>query len=91
MFEQAPLHDTRTTLDRLTVGAGGRVGAFSLRDGRGLELMEMGLTPGTPVSVARIAPFGGPIDIVVRGYHLSLRRSEAGQVVVIPFDGVDDA
>jgi Fe2+ transport system protein FeoA len=39
--------------------------------------MEMGLTPGTSVKVIRVAVFGGPLDISVRGYRLSLRREEA--------------
>jgi len=40
----------------------------------------MGLTPGTMVRMVRAAAFGGPVDIEVRGYQLSLRREEAAQV-----------
>lgn len=46
------------------------------------RLMEMGLLPGTPVRVVRMAPLGDPIDLEVRGYHLSLRKSEAGLIEV---------
>ena len=45
-----------------------------------LRLMELGLTPGVHVQVLRIAAFGGPLDIEVRGYQLSLRRDEAAAV-----------
>jgi ferrous iron transport protein A len=45
-----------------------------------LRLLEMGLTPGTHVKVVRAAAFGGPLDILVRGYQLSLRRDEATAV-----------
>ena len=45
-----------------------------------LRLLEMGLTPGTHVKMIRGAAFGGPIDIEVRGYQLSLRRDEAASV-----------
>ena len=45
-----------------------------------LRLLEMGLTPGTHVKVIRAAAFGGPLDILVRGYQLSLRRDEASAV-----------
>jgi Fe2+ transport system protein FeoA len=45
-----------------------------------LRLLEMGLTPGTHVQVTRIAAFGGPLDVSVRGYQLSLRRDEAAAV-----------
>ena len=45
-----------------------------------LRLLEMGLTPGTHLKVIRAAAFGGPLDILVRGYQLSLRRDEAASV-----------
>jgi Fe2+ transport system protein FeoA len=41
------------------------------------RLMEMGLLPGTPVSVARVAPLGDPLELRLRGYALSIRRLEA--------------
>jgi ferrous iron transport protein A len=45
-----------------------------------LRLLEMGLTPGVHIKVVRAAAFGGPLDILVRGYQLSLRRDEAASV-----------
>lgn len=45
-----------------------------------LRLLEMGMTPGTHVQVTRAAAFGGPLDVNVRGYQLSLRRDEASLV-----------
>ena len=42
-----------------------------------LRLLEMGLTPGVHVKVVRAASFGGPLDVTLRGYQLSLRRDEA--------------
>jgi ferrous iron transport protein A len=41
------------------------------------RLLEMGLLPGTPVQVVRVAPFGDPIELSLRGFALSIRRSEA--------------
>lgn len=41
------------------------------------KLLAMGLTPGTVFTISRIAPLGDPIEIVVRGYALSLRKVEA--------------
>jgi len=46
------------------------------------RLMDMGLIPGEEVEVQRAAPLGDPIDIKVKGYHLSIRRSEARHVYV---------
>jgi Fe2+ transport system protein FeoA len=42
----------------------------------------MGVTPGTVVEVERVAPLGDPIDIKVKGYHLSLRKEEAEGIEV---------
>ena len=44
--------------------------------------MEMGLLPGTPVRVVRVAPLGDPIELRVRNYALSLRRAEASNIAV---------
>jgi ferrous iron transport protein A len=44
------------------------------------KLIAMGLLPGTEFSVSRIAPFGDPIEIRVRGITLSLRKSEANLI-----------
>ncbi len=46
------------------------------------RLMEMGVLVGTPVELVRFAPLGDPVEIRVRGYHLSLRRHEADQIIV---------
>jgi ferrous iron transport protein A len=46
------------------------------------RLMELGLLPGTPLKVIRFAPLGDPVEVVIRGYHLSLRRNEAAGIVV---------
>lgn len=47
-----------------------------------LRLREMGLLPGTQVSLVRKAPMGDPIEIKVRGYNLSLRGTEAASIKV---------
>jgi Fe2+ transport system protein FeoA len=46
------------------------------------RLVDMGLVPGAALGVERVAPFGDPIDIRVRGYHLSLRKEEAAMISV---------
>ena len=47
-----------------------------------LRLREMGMLPGTSVTLVRSAPLGDPIEIKVRGYNLTLRKSEADHVLV---------
>lgn len=47
-----------------------------------IRLRELGLVSGTPVSIKRSAPFGDPIEIEVRGYCLSIRRSDARGILI---------
>ena len=46
------------------------------------RILDMGVVPGTEVEVVKLAPLGDPIDLLVRGYHLSLRKEEAGEILV---------
>ena len=46
------------------------------------RIMEMGLTPGAPIRVRKIAPLGDPVEILVRGYALSLRKADAALVEI---------
>ena len=48
------------------------------------RLLEMGLLVGTPIELVRFAPLGDPVEIKVRGYHLTLRKHEAEQIWVRP-------
>jgi Fe2+ transport system protein FeoA len=54
--------------------AGGRV--------QSVRLMEMGLVPGTLVTVERLAPLGDPMLLSVRGYTLSIRGTEAAEIEI---------
>ena len=44
--------------------------------------MDMGITKGTSVFVRKVAPLGDPIEVTVRGYELSLRKSEAESILI---------
>jgi ferrous iron transport protein A len=68
-----PLKDMRP-------GQRGTVSAFTGREAERLRLMEMGLLPGTEVRFVRRAPLGDPLEVEVRGFHLSLRASEAASI-----------
>lgn len=46
------------------------------------RLMDMGLTPGTPITVVKSAPFNGPIEILIRGSRLALGRQMAYRIIV---------
>jgi len=51
-------------------------------DAIAVRLMEMGLTGGERIKLLGFAPLGDPLEIIIRGYRLSLRCSEAKRVVV---------
>ena len=46
------------------------------------RMMDMGITKGREVTIRKVAPLGDPIEVTVRGYELSIRRSEAEQIQV---------
>ena len=46
------------------------------------RIMDMGLTRGVEVYVRKVAPLGDPMELNVRGYELSVRKSDAGQIEV---------
>ena len=46
------------------------------------HLLDMGLTPGTEVTLRKVAPMGDPIEVELRGYELTLRVDDARQITV---------
>jgi Fe2+ transport system protein FeoA len=46
------------------------------------RILDMGVVPGTEVEVVRVAPLGDPVEFLIRGYHLSLRKEEARDIFV---------
>jgi ferrous iron transport protein A len=71
-----------TTLERLPVGTRAVVAKIDGADELACRLMEMGLTPGVELQVIGAAPLGDPLELEVRGYRLSVRKSEAKRVEV---------
>ncbi len=72
----------QTTLDKIVVGQKARIKKLKPVGRTGVRLAEMGATSGATVEVEKVAPFGDPIEIKVKGYHLSLRRDEAEAIEV---------
>ena len=46
------------------------------------RIMDMGITKGVEVKIRKVAPLGGPVEVTVRGYELSLRKAEAEMIEV---------
>lgn len=54
-------------------------------DGQGpvkRRIMDMGITKGTEIFVRKVAPLGDPMELLIRGYELSIRKADAEMVVV---------
>jgi Fe2+ transport system protein FeoA len=70
------------SLDRIVPGSRAVVHGIDAEDSFTRSLLELGLVPGTEIEVVRRAPFGDPIELVVRGCHFSIRRQEARRILV---------
>jgi ferrous iron transport protein A len=69
-------------LSELAVGTSAVVREFPKQGSAYLRLREMGLMPGTSLTLIRTAPLGDPLEVKVRGYNLTLRKSEAEHILV---------
>jgi Fe2+ transport system protein FeoA len=69
-------------LSDLKIGQTARVSGVEAADEVGRRILEMGLIPGTDVRLEGAAPLGDPLVFLVRGYRLSLRKTEAAQVAI---------
>ncbi len=71
-----------TLADLKKVGQSARIIEITGDDATSMRLMEMGLTDGEAIAVVGFAPLGDPIEFAVRGYRISLRKSEAARVLI---------
>jgi len=76
-----------STLAQLPIGSRATVARIEGDDELSCRLMEMGLTPGAELKVVGVAPLGDPLELEVRGYRLSVRRSEAARVEITDSNG----
>ena len=70
------------TLDQLTVGDSATVVSVAGEGALRRRLLDMGITPRTPITLKKIAPMGDPIEVRLRGYVLSLRLADAAQIQI---------
>ncbi len=75
------------TLDQLSPGQSGVIRTVGSHKGPvKRRLVDMGLTPGVKVTLRKVAPFGDPLELTLRGYELSLRKEDARCVTLCPPD-----
>ena len=70
------------TLKYVAVGDSAIVNKLSGEGALKRRIMDMGVTKGVEIFVRKVAPFGDPIEVTVRGYELSLRKAEAENILV---------
>lgn len=73
---------TMVSLKSLADGKSGIVEKIELTGATKRRLIEMGITPGTKITVLKRAPLGDPIEILLRGYSLTIRGADAEQIQV---------
>lgn len=86
--ENQKRHGRTMKLNELKPGEKGRIEKV---DGQGAvrqRIAAMGIGRGAMVELIRVAPLGDPIDVRIRGYHLSLRKNEAAQIDVQKLDAL---
>ena len=70
------------TLDEFKVGETGLIKKVQGEGRLRRRLFDMGVTPGATVYLRKKAPLGDPIEVTIRGYELTLRKSEAALVIL---------
>ncbi len=70
------------TLDKVQIGSGGVITAVRGEGALRLRLLDMGLIPDTKIKIIKAAPLGDPIEIFVRGYELTIRKSDAALIEI---------
>jgi DtxR family transcriptional regulator, Mn-dependent transcriptional regulator len=76
-YMQVSLKDMRS-------GEKGRIAKVGGRNRANRRIAEMGIGAGALIEVERVAPLGDPMQVKIKGYHLSLRKEEAAQIMVDP-------
>jgi len=75
------MKDTKV-LRELKPGQKGKIAKVLAANPVNRRILEMGITKGAEVEVVRVAPFGDPVEIRIKGYLLSLRKDEASNIFV---------
>ncbi len=67
----------KTTLDKLKPGQSGIVTAVGGQGALRRRLLDMGITPKTRILLLKTAPMGDPLELILRGFDLSIRKADA--------------
>lgn len=82
VLTEKPDEQEALPLDQLTIGSSAKVLDICATGALRRRLMDMGLTKNTQLFLKKVAPLGDPLEITLRGYELTLRKSEAQMIQV---------
>ena len=80
--QESAVGGTTVPLMDMKPGQKARIVKIKGRGTTNKRISDMGVEPGTMIEVERMAPLGDPVDVKVKGYHLSLRKDEAAGITV---------
>jgi ferrous iron transport protein A len=80
--ESTNVPESDITLDQIKPGTTVKVAHIRGKGATRRRILDMGIVPGAEVKVIRKAPMGDPIEFEVKGYNLSMRKTEAALVIV---------
>ena len=78
------MSESAIRLSELNVGESGIIVKLNTKGSARQRFLAMGLVKGETILVKRVAPLGDPIDFLIKGYDLSLRKAEASEILVKP-------
>lgn len=81
-YANLQLEVLKMTLRDLKIGQSGTIESVGGEGALRLRFLDMGLIPGTKVQLQKVAPLGDPIQILVRGYELTIRLEDAGKITM---------
>lgn len=81
------MEQAEKTVNDMKIGEKGIVMSLGCSGALRRRIIDMGITPGAVIIMRKAAPMGDPLEINVRGYELSIRRSEAKEIRVVPDNG----
>ena len=78
------------TLKELHPGKSARIDSVGGEGALRQHFLDMGVLPGTEVTMMKLAPLGDPMEVRIHGYELTLRLAEADQIQITPIDGLTE-
>ena len=76
------------TLDQLKIGQSAKITAVGGKGALRQHFLDMGVIPGTVVKLTKLAPLGDPMELLIHGYSLSLRKVDAAEIEIVPSEPV---